>query len=123
MSHVVEIQTEIRDSVAVRAACVRLKLAVPVEGKARLFSGEAAGMIVQLPGWQYPIVCDSATGTVRYDNFGGRWGNQKHLDAFVQAYVIEKVKLESRRKGHSVVEQTLSDGSVKLVVNVAGGAS
>jgi len=44
------------------------------------------------------------------------------MDAFVQAYAVEKAKVECRRKGHTCTEQTLSDGSIKLTVNVGGAA-
>ena len=73
MSHIVTIKTEVRDTAAVRAACRRLSLTEPVEGKTKLFSGEAAGLAVQLPGWTYPVVCDVASGQVLFDNFEGRW--------------------------------------------------
>ena len=72
MSHIVSIQTKVRDPAAVAAACQRLGLAAPVQGTARLYGGEASGLLVQLPGWQYPAVIDTASGEVRYDNFGGR---------------------------------------------------
>ena len=85
MSHIVTVKTEVRDAAAVRAACKRLGLTEPIHGAAKLFSGQAEGLIVQLPDWQYPIVCDIATGQVRYDNFGGRWGKQAHLDRFQQS--------------------------------------
>ena len=89
MSHIVSIKTEVRDAAAVRAACQRLGLAQPVQGTTRLFSGEVTGLAVQLPEWQYPVVADLATGQLRYDNFGGRWGNQRDLDGFLQAYAVE----------------------------------
>jgi hypothetical protein len=123
VSHIVTIKTEVRDVAAVQAACKRLGLAQPVPGTTRLFSGEASGLIVQLPDWQYPIVCNTATGQVQYDNFAGRWGNQTQLDRFLQAYAVEKAKIEARRKGYSCTEQSLSDGSVKLTVQVTGGAA
>jgi hypothetical protein len=77
-----------------------------------------------LPGWQYPVVADLAAGQIRYDNFEGRWGEQQHLDRFLQAYACEKAKIEARRKGHAVTEQQLADGSIKLVIQVgtAGAA-
>ena len=52
LSHIVTIKTEVRDATAVRAACQRLGLPVPVQGKTRLFSGEVEGLAVQLPDWQ-----------------------------------------------------------------------
>jgi hypothetical protein len=49
-------------------------------------------------------------------------GDPKHLDAFMQAYAVEKAKIEAWKKGHSVYEQPLADGSIKLVIQVGGGA-
>lgn len=123
MSHIVTIQTEVRDAVAIRAACNRLSLGAPVFGKSTLFSAQVEGWAVQLPQWQYPAVCDTATGTVHFDNFGGRWGEQKELDRFLQAYAVEKARLEARQKGFQCTEQALTDGSIKLVIQVQGGAA
>lgn len=123
MSHIVQVQTEVRDAAAVRAACQRLGLAEPVQGKTKLFSGEATGLAVQLPDWQYPVVADLSSGTLRYDNFGGRWGEQEHLDRFLQSYAVAKATIEARRQGHAVTEQRLPNGSIKLTVQVAGGAA
>jgi len=120
LSHIVTIETQVRDAAAVRSACQRLGLAAPEQGRAQLFSGEAAGLLVRLPEWQYPVVCDLQTGAVKYDNFEGRWGEQKHLDALLQMYAVEKAKIEARRRGHVCTEQRLSDGSIKLTVNVGG---
>ena len=122
MSHIVTIKTEIRDAVAVRLACQRLKLPPPVEGAHRLFSGQVTGLGMQLPDWRYPVVCELDSGQLKYDNYNGRWGKQEHLDGFLQAYAVEKAKIEARRKGHSVSEMSLEDGSIKLTINVGGAA-
>lgn len=122
MSHIVTIKTEVRDAEAVRAACKRLGLEEPVQGTAKLFEGEATGLLVKLPGWLYPAVVSTDTGQVRYDTYGGQWGDPKHLDAFLQAYAICMATTEARKRGHSVFEQALPDGSVKLTIQV-GGAS
>ena len=122
MSHIVEIKTEIRDEQAVRSACVRLKLAAPETKTIRLFSATATGICVQLPNWRYPVVCNLLTGQIQFDNYGGNWGEQKHLDAFLQGYAVEKAKLEARKKGHTVSETRLKDGSVRVVVKIGGTA-
>ena len=122
LSHIVEIRTEVRDANGVRAACDRLRLESPVEGKTQLYSGEVEGLAVRLRDWRYPVVFQTATGEAKYDNFNGRWGEQARLDEFFQAYAVEKAKIEARRKGHSVTEQSLADGSVKLTVQVGGAA-
>ena len=120
MSHIVTIQTRLHDPIAVVAACRRLNLAQPAQGTARLYSGEATGLVVQLPGWRYPAVIDPLTGLVRYDNFGGHWGDQKELDRFLQSYAVEKCRIEARKKGLQVSEQTVADGSIRLSI-IEGG--
>jgi hypothetical protein len=116
MSHVVTIQTKLHDAHAVASACQRLRLIGPVHGTAQLYSGEATGLIVHLPGWHYPVVIDTLTGVIRYDNFQGYWGETQHLDRFLQTYAVEKATLECRKKGYAVSEQTLQDGSIKLQI-------
>lgn len=123
MSHIVQIKTQVRDAAAVEAACRRLGLKMPLRRTAKLFSGEASGLTVELPGWQYPVVIDTGAGKIFYDNFGGRWGEQRQLDAFMQSYAVEKARIEARKRGHSVTEQRLPDGSVKLTIELAGGAA
>ena len=120
MSHIVTIATEVRDPVAVSAACRRLHLPEPIAGSTRLFSGVVSGLAVQLPDWRYPVVCQTETGQVLFDNFNGHWGDRVHLDRFFQMYAVEKTHIEARRQGFEVYEQPLSDGSIKLTVNVGG---
>ncbi|WP_404311048.1 hypothetical protein [Neorhodopirellula lusitana] len=118
MSHVVQIETQVRDATAVRAGCVRLGLEEPVEGEVKLFSETVSGLAVQLREWRYPVVFDLNTGKSRFDNYQGHWGKQEQLDEFLQAYAVEKTKIEARCKGYSVVEQSLDDGSIKLALCV-----
>lgn len=121
MSHIVEIQTQVRDAAAVTSACRRLQWPTPVEGVHRLFSGEEVGLGVQLPEWRYPVVCDLATGSLKYDHFGGRCADPRHLDRFLQTYAVEQATLVARRQGHSVIERLLPDGAIRLTVQMAGG--
>ena len=122
MSHVVNIKTQIKDPIALAAACVRLGLEAPTQGKAKLFVTEAQGLIVRLPGWTYPAVIDTATGTIAYDNYNQAWGDQRELDKLLQAYAVEAARAQARRAGHSVTEQALADGSIKLTISVGGAA-
>lgn len=122
MSHIVTIQTQIRDRAALAAACRRLGLAEPVQGTAQLYSDKATGLIVNLPDWRYPVVIDTDTAQIRFDNFNGSWGSQSQLDRLLQAYAIEKARLEARRAGHTVTEIPLADGSVKLTIQLGGAA-
>jgi len=119
MSHIVRIHTQLRDATAISAACHRLSLPQPTSGTVTLFTAEATGTIVQLPGWQFPLVIDTESGDVQFDNFNGTWGKQEYLDRFLQSYAVEKTKLEARKKGNTVSEQVLTDGSIKLTIQVA----
>jgi hypothetical protein len=123
LSHIVEITTEVRDPVAAEAACRRLGLPQPLHRTVELFSGQTTGLAVELPGWRYPLICDTETGTLRYDNFGGRWGDERQLERFLQAYAVEKARIEARKQGHSVTEHLLADGSIRLSIQVAGGTA
>jgi hypothetical protein len=113
MSHTVTIETKLKDPKAIGAACERLQLEAPVYGTARLFGGQVTGLQVKLPGWQNPVVIDTATGTASYDNFNGHWGNLDHFERFLQMYAVERAKQEARQQGYSVSEQALQDGSIK----------
>ena len=124
MSHLVSIQTEVRDRAALGLACQRLQLPPPVHGTAQLFGAQqATGELVRLRGWRYPLVCQLDSGALQYDNFGGQWGAPEELARLLQSYACEKAKLEARRRGHAVTEQPLDNGAIKLVIQLAGGAS
>jgi hypothetical protein len=120
VSHLVPIKTRLQDATAIAAARQRLNLPAPVQGTAKLFSGEATGLLVQLPGWKYPAVIDTTSGDVQFDNFSGHWGQQEHLDKFLQTYAVERAKQEARKKGYSLTEQALEDGSIRL--NIVEGS-
>src|SRR5712675_861852 len=101
MSHIVSIKTRLTDPAALSAACRRLGLAEPIAGSARLFSAEATGLLVKLPGWHYPAVVDTTSGEVKFDNYAGAWGQPEELDKLLQVYAVEKARLEARRMGHT----------------------
>ena len=121
MSHIVQIQTQVTDEVAVQTACQRLSLPAATRGTFRLFGQTVTGLGVQFPQWKYPVVCNTDDGSLQYDNYLGRWGSPQDLDRFLQRYAVEKTILEARRKGYSVSEQFLPNGSIKLTVQLGGG--
>ena len=82
----------------------------------------ATGLAVQLRDWRYPVVCELETGQLHYDNYQGRWGNSRELGLFLQAYAVERARIEARRKGHDVIETPLVDGSIKLTLQIGGAA-
>jgi hypothetical protein len=122
LSHIVTLKTEVRDHAAVAAACRRLALPEPVQGMAQLYSGQASGLLLHLNDWLYPVVIDTASGTIRYDNYGGCWGDETHLHRFLQAYTVERVRIEARKKSYLTTEQSLADGSIIVDIEVGGQA-
>jgi hypothetical protein len=122
MSHIVTIQARCTDPAALAEACRRLGLPDPEHGTARLYADEATGLLVRLPGRTYPAVVDTDEGQVHFDHYEGLWGDPAHLGRLLQAYALAKATSEARRKGHSVAEQALPDGSVRLTIRVGGGA-
>ena len=84
----------------------------------RLFSGEATGHCVRLPEWRYPVVCQLESGKINFDNYGGRWGASSALDRLMQSYAVEKTLLEARKQGHTVTEQPLEGGHIKLTIHI-----
>lgn len=117
MSHIVEIKTQVTDAAAITAACMRLQLPLPTHGSAKLFTSQATGVIVALPNWRYPVVFNTTTGEAKFDNYGGRWGDQAQFDCLLQMYAVEKAKSEARKRGYSVTEQALPSGQIKLTIH------
>ena len=120
MSHIVQIQTEVRSEPAVQAACKRLHLPPATRGTFELYDSTETGLGIELPKWRYPVVANTETGQLRFDNYGERWGSQEYLDQFLQRYAVEAATIAARKQGHSVIEQRLDDGSVKLTVSLGG---
>ncbi len=118
MCYMTSIKREVRDAEAVRAACERLGLPSPVQGKTKLARSEVEGLAVQLPGWKYPVVFNTATGQRTLKNPNGKWGDQQHLDRFLQAYAVECVRAVVQRQGCIVTERQRSDGSIDLSIQI-----
>src|SRR5947207_8503972 len=56
----------------------------------------------------------------RMRNKAGYWGEQAQLDRFLQMYAVEKATPGARRKGCTVTEQALRDGSIRLQISEGG---
>jgi len=120
MSHIVTIRTAIRSLEAIRQATRRLQLPEPTFGEVQLFSERKTGWAIQLRDWRYPVVANLECGRLDYDNYNQRWGRQQELDQFLQRYAVEAAVIQARRQGHTTTEQTLADGSIKLLIQVGG---
>jgi len=114
MSHIVTVEVRVRDLQSLQAACRRLELPQPVPGRHQLFSATVEGLAVRLPQWRFPVVFNTSIGNVAFDDYGGRWGDRRHLDALLQGYAVEHATTQARRQGFTVLEQPLEDGSIRL---------
>lgn len=103
MSSTMNVNIELRDCEALKAACKRLGLKV-VEGTHKLFASTETGLGIFLKGWQYPVVVKDDGKEVSYDNYEGKWGGTKELNKLKAYYGIEKAKREALRKGYSYYE-------------------
>ena len=102
MSHTLNIETEIRDLNALRAACERLGVRCE-HGEHQLYASTETGHGVFLKDWEYPAVVKE-DGKVAYDTYNGRWGDEVRLSELKANYGLEKAKIEARKKGYSYFE-------------------
>jgi len=80
MSHTIKSNEVKLSQDAVRQAAAHLGWRAEM-GKVELFDGtQVSGLAVSLPGWSYPLVVE-ADGTLVYDNYHGRWGDIKQVEA------------------------------------------
>jgi hypothetical protein len=55
-------------------------------------------------------------------HYGGCWGDEQHLHRFLQAYVVERARIEARKKSYLTTEQSLADGSILVEIEMGGSA-
>jgi len=74
-----------------------------------------SGDVIQLPGWQYPIVVETPE-TVRMDHFDGRWGDMAHFSRLKHSYAVHASIRAVERTGRRVLQRIEQNGHVQLVV-------
>ena len=116
MSHIVKVKTSITDVQAIKDACKSLELPAPVHGTHKVYSTEATGWGVSLTGWRFPVVCNTETGEVKYDNCKGSWGHKDRLTEFQQQYSIERMRRIATENNHTFNEERMKDGRVRLTI-------
>lgn len=107
MSHTVTCEIEIRDPEAFRAAALALGAELLGEGAHQLFEhGRKAehGFGIKFPGWLYPVVLTPAG--LRFDDFGGRWGNPADITRLTERYAIEAARNAATAQGWMSEETT-----------------
>lgn len=85
--------------------------------KVDLFENKVDGVAVKLPNWSYPVVVNTETGNLHYDNYNGQWGKQIELDKLLQEYVRQEAIENYQEMGYYVDEyatQYDSNGNLHL---------
>ncbi len=147
MSHIVTVSVELRDLAAVKAACQRMGWQLVENQRTFRWYGRYVGDFpafekqlrslgiktedygkcthaIKVPGCEYEIglVQKGSQFIPLWDSWctGGldKIATENGMGGFVQAYAIEKAKLEARRKGYQVTEHKLPNGSVRLSIAV-----
>lgn len=120
MSHTITCKTAFTDPEAIARTC--REMGIPFHeahgGSARLYDGTKVenALCVELPGWRHPVLINQQTGVASYDNYGGSWGEQKHLDKFTQLYDTNAATLAAEALGYQVEREYLANGYIQLAV-------
>ena len=124
MSHISKIELEVKDLAVLSQACTRLGMEFIRGQKQFKWYGKDAPCdhVIKVPGADYEI------GVVRTN---GRYELQcdffdRNIEKAIgpnagllkQAYVVEKAKIEARRKGYSVMERKTKTG-IRLHVRIS----
>lgn len=124
MSHISKIELEVNDLNALDRACKRLGLELVKDQQSFRWFGNNPGICnhaIKVPGAEYEIGITRVNGLYElqcdyYDrNIGKVIGNKGGV--LKQAYAVEKVKSEARRKGYAVLEKQ-TDTGIRLHVRL-----
>ena len=115
MSHVVKAKVEIKNEACLVRAAEFLGLTNLGRDTHKLYNGQKAeGLAFTLPAWDYPVVINTDSGEVSYDNYGEHWGKQIELDKLVQRYSVETLNDQAAIEGYTVGEEELDNGDIEL---------
>ena len=125
MSHISKIELEVKDLMVLRQACNRLSLEFAENQTTFKWFGREAVQCdhaIRVPGADYEIGIVRRNGgyELECDFFdpGVERAIGKNGGFLKQAYAVEKVKLEARRKGYHVIEQKRKN-AIQVLVKVA----
>ena len=99
MSHTVTTKVEYKNLEALRSSVLAMGGQVIGEGKHQLYQHkDVEGFGFKLPNWSYPLVL-TKSGELKFDDYNGRWGNPKDLEALKGSYTLEQGKLTATSLG------------------------
>ena len=117
MSQLVTLDIKLSNINTIILVCKRLKWNYTEDASQQFYDKSIAhGLKVEIPGWKYPIIIENS-GTVRFDNYNGSWGEDSHLGLLKQAYALEGSRALLASQGMSLYETVNDDNSITLTAN------
>jgi len=111
VSHTLHQESQMTDERHIATAVGAVGGEVSEATSARFYDkSEHEGVVVQLPGWRYPVIV-KAGGELAFDTYRGRWGDEAVLDRLRQeyAFAVTKDVYETEYDGCSVEHMGYND--------------
>lgn len=116
MSHIVTIETEMKNFDTIKEVCKILGLKYEQSKDIKVYNTIKSGIGIYLKGWKYPIVVNEL-GKVDYDNYSGSWGDIEEYNKFINEYSLEETLKRIKKKNLKYTIQRLND-EIKIEVMV-----
>lgn len=122
MSHTATVQTQVRRPKMIQKAAKALGFSCSVGQFRQQFfqsKAESGDVAVTLPGWKYPVLFDTKTGEVKYDNYNGMWGDLQPLEKLMQEYALQVAEEEAQEftlQGWTMQRVVQPNGDVQIVL-------
>ena len=85
----------------------------------KLYSDTVTGDIsVKLKDWKFPVLVNTTTGDMHFDNYNGSWGKIEELNKLVQEYSLQTAEEqleEFRLQGWDIQRQKQENGDIQIV--------
>ena len=118
MSHIVTVETMLKNPASISKACKRLKWKCVEKGVGVFYNGSSeSGCVVNPTDWKYPIVIKK-DGVVDVDTYNGSLGDINDLSRLKQYYALEETKTTLSTQGLYGYEEEHEDGSITLTPEV-----
>lgn len=124
MSHIVTVKTQFKDGEILLNTLKKFNVCISSGERhsVTMFGSTVeADISFKLPGWRYPVAVDLKTGEVKFDNYGGSWGQIEEFDKVHQQYTLDVAEATQDvqqliAQGWQTTQETQPNGDVHLVL-------